>query len=240
VGRWVLSLPHRLRYLVDHVLPDVPVRQPADETLYQIVRDHFETFRAQAASLRDGEGLPRFVDQEFRDFLRCGWLAGGFARRTPACASCRGRPRRSPGANPDVPLANVPGESAGQADTHEAAHRPGRCYASAELMRRTFGVDVLACPRCGGRLRLIALVEEAAVIDRILRHLGLPTTIPTPTSPGAAAPGGGFRRLAMDRRPTSVRRVFLTSGRLRRWIVRRRAGGVARAAELARCFLISS
>jgi hypothetical protein len=45
-------------------------------TLYQIVRDHFETFRAQAASLLDGEGLPRFVEREFRDFLRCGWPAG--------------------------------------------------------------------------------------------------------------------------------------------------------------------
>ena len=45
-----------------------------------MVRDHFETFRAEAASLRDGEGLPRFVEQEFRDVLRCGWLAGGFAR----------------------------------------------------------------------------------------------------------------------------------------------------------------
>lgn len=26
------------------------------------------------------------------------------------------------------------------------------------------GMDVLACPRCGGRLRLTALIEEAAVI----------------------------------------------------------------------------
>jgi hypothetical protein len=57
------------------------------------VRDHFETFRAQAASLRDGEGLPRFVEQEFRDFLQCGWLAGGFARfftRSSWTASSRG------------------------------------------------------------------------------------------------------------------------------------------------------
>jgi len=42
-------------------------------------------------------------------------------------------------------------------------------------MRRTFGLDVLACPRCGGRLRLIALIDEASVIQPILRHLGLPT-----------------------------------------------------------------
>jgi ribosomal protein S27E len=55
-------------------------RHPAQGALYQIVHEHFETFRAHAASLRDGEGLPRFVEQEFRDFLHGGWLAGGFAR----------------------------------------------------------------------------------------------------------------------------------------------------------------
>jgi hypothetical protein len=26
---------------------------------------------------------------------------------------------------------------------------------------RTFGIDVLDCPRCGGRLRLLALIEAA-------------------------------------------------------------------------------
>ena len=54
-------------------------------------------------------------------------------------------------------------------------------------MRRTFGFDVLACPRCGGRLRLIALIEQASVIDRILRHLGVPTEIPEPR-PARAPP----------------------------------------------------
>jgi len=48
--------------------------------LHQVVRDHFEAFRAQAADLRDGEGLPSFVEQEFRRFLQCGALGGGFAR----------------------------------------------------------------------------------------------------------------------------------------------------------------
>ena len=52
----------------------------------------------------------------------------------------------------------------------------------ADLMRRTFGFDVLACPCCGGRLRLIALIEQASVIERILRHLGLPAEIPEPRS----------------------------------------------------------
>ena len=57
----------------------------------------------------------------------------------------------------------------------------------ADLMRRTFGLDVLACPRCGGRFRLIALIEEASVIKRILRHLHLPTEVPAPR-PGRAPP----------------------------------------------------
>ena len=47
-----------------------------------------------------------------------------------------------------------------------------------DAMQRTFDLDVLACPCCGGRLRLIALIERAAVITRILRHLGLPTEVP--------------------------------------------------------------
>jgi DNA-directed RNA polymerase subunit RPC12/RpoP len=61
----------------------------------------------------------------------------------------------------------------------------GQCWAA--LMKRTFGYDVLDCPRCGGRLRLIALIEHAAVIDRILRHLCLPTDLPV-ARPARAPP----------------------------------------------------
>ncbi len=74
-------------------------RRPAESALYQIVHDHFETFRVRASIVREGEGLPRFVEEEFRAFLRCGWLAGGFARfRCTSCDldrlvpfSCKGR-----------------------------------------------------------------------------------------------------------------------------------------------------
>jgi hypothetical protein len=60
-------------------------------------------------------------------------------------------------------------------------------------MARTFGFDVLACPLCGGRLRLIALIEEAAVIGRILRHLDVPTEIPAPRPARAPPLGVGVR-----------------------------------------------
>jgi hypothetical protein len=74
-------------------------RRPAEDVLSQIVQAYLETFLAQAASLRDGNGLPPFVEGEFRAFLRCGSLAGGFARfRCTACGldrlvafSCKGR-----------------------------------------------------------------------------------------------------------------------------------------------------
>lgn len=45
-------------------------------------------------------------------------------------------------------------------------------------MQRSFGFDVLACPRCAGRLKLVALIQDGAVIQRILRHLGLPDVVP--------------------------------------------------------------
>ena len=43
-------------------------RAPAQSVLYQIVRDHLETFRAQAARVWEGEHLPRFIDEEFEGF----------------------------------------------------------------------------------------------------------------------------------------------------------------------------
>jgi hypothetical protein len=73
----------------------------------------------------------------------------------------------------------------------------------AALMRRTFGFDVLACSRFGGRLRLIAVIEQPAVIQRILRHLGLPDVVPAARPPRApplaeAVDSGTSYRLATD------------------------------------------
>jgi hypothetical protein len=42
-------------------------------------------------------------------------------------------------------------------------------------LERTFAIDILACPECGGRLRFPATIGERALIEKILRHLGLPT-----------------------------------------------------------------
>jgi hypothetical protein len=49
----------------------------------------------------------------------------------------------------------------------------------AELLKRTFGFDVLACPRCERGMRLLAMVTEPKSIARYLRGLGEPTEAPT-------------------------------------------------------------
>lgn len=70
-------------------------------------------------------------------------------------------------------------------EVSEAA-RPGatpRDWAWAHLMRHAFDIDVLACLRCGGCLRLVATIEDPHVIRAILAHLGLPAEVPQPDPP---------------------------------------------------------
>ena len=41
----------------------------------------------------------------------------------------------------------------------------------AVLITRIYEVDPLVCPKCGGTMRVIALIQEPKVIDKILKHL---------------------------------------------------------------------
>ena len=66
-----------------------------------------------------------------------------------------------------------------------AAERARRAWTWADLMRRIFAIDVLACAGCGGRLRFLATIEDPPIVAKILAHLGLPTEGPalTPARP---------------------------------------------------------
>ena len=107
----------------------------------------------------------------------------------------------------------------------------GRCWA--DLMRRAFEVDVLACPRCGGRLRLVALLEAGTVTARILRHLGLPSEVPAARP--ARAPARERRRVLVTGHrpdpavvaPARVSRHTLYGARARGRGSRRRVPSVA-------------
>jgi hypothetical protein len=48
----------------------------------------------------------------------------------------------------------------------------------ARLLRRSLDVDVLQCPTCQGRLRVLAVITEREPVRRILAHLGLPSDAP--------------------------------------------------------------
>lgn len=41
----------------------------------------------------------------------------------------------------------------------------------AAMLSRVYEIDILECPKCSGRLKIIASIQERSVIDRILRHL---------------------------------------------------------------------
>ena len=53
----------------------------------------------------------------------------------------------------------------------------------AELLRRVFAVDVLACPRCGGRMRLLSVIHPPEAARAILECLDLPARAPPTSAP---------------------------------------------------------
>jgi hypothetical protein len=109
----------------------------------------------------------------------------------------RWRPRAVSYENPRTPVRETRAVDSGVrrvAEFQKEAPGTPRYRAWADLMRRAFELDVLACPRCGGRMRLIATIEDPRVIRRILTHLGLPTEgpDPCPSRPPPGRPGALF------------------------------------------------
>ena len=77
---------------------------------------------------------------------------------------------------PSEPVASREGTSGSPPPTEviEPSRRARPKYqAWADLMRRAFESDVLACPRCGGRMVVISTIDDPAVIRKILSHLGV-------------------------------------------------------------------
>ena len=85
-----------------------------------------------------------------------------------------------------------PGEAPGVASASaEASEEPttapkARHWAWAALMRRALDIDVLACPRCGGRLRLIATVDDPKAIRAILAAVAVSRELADRAPPRAA------------------------------------------------------
>ena len=51
-----------------------------------------------------------------------------------------------------------------------------RCLPSkgwAAMIRKVYEVDPMTCPKCGGRMKIVAFITEDSVVDRIIDHLKL-------------------------------------------------------------------
>ena len=62
----------------------------------------------------------------------------------------------------------------------------GRSRSWARLIKRVYEADPLICPRCSGPLKIIRLIGDAAVIEKILHHLKLWDRPERPRPPPAA------------------------------------------------------
>ena len=68
-----------------------------------------------------------------------------------------------------------------------SAHEPRRIPSKKwrELIKKVWEADPLRCPKCSREMRIVSLIDEEDVIERILRHLGLwqegGACIPAPT-----------------------------------------------------------
>ena len=60
----------------------------------------------------------------------------------------------------------------------------------AQRLKRVFAIDIETCRECGGELRVIASIEEPAVIERILDHLSHTAETVDPAHPSRAPPQG--------------------------------------------------
>jgi len=66
--------------------------------------------------------------------------------------------------------------------------RDGTSYIDwAALLKHVFKIDILACAKCGGRMKVIAVIEQPEVVAKILGHLGMPT-VPEGIAPARVPP----------------------------------------------------
>ncbi|MDH5640369.1 MAG: transposase [Nitrospira sp.] len=101
------------------------------------------------------------------------------------------RPDIVPGAPPD---SGAPGKGSQDSSppvepTQQHERVPATVLARrldwAALMLRVFAIDVLQCPRCTGRMRVIALITEPTVIRRVLDHVSMFEDSRAPPAPHA-------------------------------------------------------
>ena len=60
----------------------------------------------------------------------------------------------------------------------------------AQRLKRVFGIEIETCEACGGKVKVIASIEDPAVIGKILKHLAS-RELPAGAGPSARGPPPG-------------------------------------------------
>jgi hypothetical protein len=103
--------------------------------------------------------------------------AGVLASASPWRSRIGPRPAPPPTHLPEAAAPGVLVEA--ELEEAEPADRPRPTYrAWADLLRRTFQVDVLECPTCKGRMKLLAVVTHLGSVRRYLAAAGETTDLP--------------------------------------------------------------
>jgi hypothetical protein len=186
-GRLLYRLKHRWRDGTSHVVfePRELVEKLAalvPPPRFHLARDH--GVLGPCASTRHCV-VPSTLDTETTPALAAGTAHAGCQRaadpqlrpaeRLPVSADCAKREAPS-AASVDTEL-RAAGPARGPAVTNREPARPRR-LAWADLMRRVFALDVLECPGCGGRMRILAAIHPPENARAILACLGLPERAP--------------------------------------------------------------
>jgi hypothetical protein len=98
-------------------------------------------------------------------------VPGGAAAQARACPKQDGETKPAAESRPPEPPA-----------------RDARPYIDwASLLKRVFSVDIFGCMKCGGRMKVLAVIEQPEVVAKILNHLGMPT-VPEGIAPARLPP----------------------------------------------------
>lgn len=197
-GRLLYQLKHRWRDGTTHVVfePQELVEKLAalvPPPRFHLVRYH--GILGPCAGERD-RVVPGAARGQETDCPPPGNPSLGPRAEPPSKSEARGRgsgeipDRYSPPAQSDAVGDRATPTPSGPAEPWPASDEPDlrpRRLAWAELLRRVFAVDVLECPRCGGRMRLLAAIQPPDASQAILECLELPSRAP-PTAPAVPDP----------------------------------------------------
>jgi hypothetical protein len=186
------------------------------QVLYKADKDHCQEYPKPVSEDFYGGAPP--VSRNYQVFEPLDFLAeltqhipnkGEHLNRYYGCYSNKAR-RKRVGAEGPVPVMGGACGGEGQgAESSVAAEAEAKSDKLARrrwamLIQRVYEVDPLVCPKCGGKMKIIAFIEahQGIVIQRLLQHCGLwnpPPPRPPPRPPPARVPPASPRRRLQPR-----------------------------------------